>query len=568
MSRHIKRHYIKVGERRVHFRSAGAGPIALLLHQSPQSSTAMLPLAEKLKSRYCVIAPDSPGFGLSDPLSMEAPTIEAIADALAEFTDAIQLPPAAVIGVHTGAEIALEFGLRYPEKVNFLILDGLALFTKEESEDILQHYLPPFIPSWDGSHLTWLWARLREQVIFFPWYKKNAEARVSYNMSGADHIYSWFMDFMYAGEHYRGGYGAAFRYQNSASIKDIVPPTAALYRTGDVLEPHQQRLPVLPEHAWTEIIPPGPDKLDNRIIELLDERVFSKQSNWRYSHATTPPGDKQEADYVDIGDQQIAVVTAGDPSKPMLMVLHDLADSATSVRELIAVSADDHYVICPDLPGHGENATVAVANNEFSISGTVDILSELLLWSGTDSCHLLGLGAGCAFIPLLIKNNPGINISAGMHNPLLLDVEARASLKDNFAFPIEPDSYGTFITKLWYALRDGRLFWPWYEPTAENIRWRPPSLAAEDVHQSLFDALRCGDNYHKIWQTFFETDVINEIKTISSPLSVTLSKTHPCHESALTLASQLQTAACHETSDDWSEVIRAHFSPQVSAGDD
>lgn len=147
----VKRHYVTVGKRRVHFRTVGAGPPVLLLHQSPQSSAAMMPLADKLKSKHCVIAPDSPGFGLSDPLPTETPTIEDIADALAEFTETIQLPPATVIGVHTGAAIGLEFGLRYPEKVTFLIPDGLALFTEEESEDILQHYLPPFIPSWDGS---------------------------------------------------------------------------------------------------------------------------------------------------------------------------------------------------------------------------------------------------------------------------------------------------------------------------------------------------------------------------------------------------------------------------------
>ena len=103
MSTQIKKHYINVQGRRVHFRSGGVGPVMLLLHQSPQSSRTMLPLAEKLVSRYCVIAPNGPGFGLSDALPMQAPTIEDIADALHEFTDAVKLPPATIIGVHTGA---------------------------------------------------------------------------------------------------------------------------------------------------------------------------------------------------------------------------------------------------------------------------------------------------------------------------------------------------------------------------------------------------------------------------------------------------------------------------------
>ena len=557
MSIKIKRHYINVQGRRVHFRSGGVGPVVLLLHQSPQSSTAMLPLAEKLVSRYCVIAPDGPGFGLSDALPMEAPTIEDIADALDEFTDAIKLPPATVIGVHTGAEIALEYGLRYPEKANFLILDGLALFTDEESEDILAHYLPPFVPSWDGSHLTWLWARLREQVIFFPWYKKNREARMTHNMPDADYIHSWFMDFMYAGDDYRGGYGAAFRYTNSVAIRDIVPPTAALYRTGDVLEAHQQRLPALPDHAWAETIPPGHGNLDNRIIELLDERVYGNQADWQYEHLTFRTGTSPEPGYISIGEQQIAVITAGNPDRPALLLLHDLAGSAASVSDLISTLVDGYHVICPDLPGHAESADLTAEG--FSVSTVASVLSELLNWLEKDNCHMLSLGAACVFVPALIKRNPGINFTTGMHNPLLLDAAARSTLQERFALPIEPDEYGTHITKLWYALRDSRLFWPWHEPVAANIRMHTPSLAAADIHQSLFDALRCGKNYPQIWQAFFATDVSNEMRTLPQPLSITLSRTHPCYETALSSLLQLAPVTCKETSDDWPDVIDAHF---------
>ena len=557
MPEQIKRHYINLQGRRVHFRTGGAGPVVLLLHQSPQSSAAMMPLAEKLVSRYCVVAPDTPGFGLSGPLSADVPTIEDIADALDDFTDAIQLPRATVIGVHTGAEIALEYGLRYPEKTNFLILDGLALFTREESEDILAHYLPPFNPSWDGSHLTWLWARLREQVIFFPWYKKNPAARMKYDVPDADYIHSWLMDFMYAGDHYRGGYGAAFRYTNSAAIRDIIPPTAALYRTGDVLEVHQQRLPELPDHVWSETVPSGPGKLDNRIIVLLDERIAGKEPDWHYEHQANRSGIMPEPDYISIGEQQIAVTRAGEPSGPLLLVLHELGGSATAAGELVSMLAENYHVICPDLPGHGESTELAAEG--FSISAAAASLSELLNLLGADQCRILSLGASCVLLPTLIENNPEINIKTGMHNPLLLDAATRAELQDRFALPIEPDEYGTHITKLWYALRDGRLFWPWYEPVAGNIRRQTPSLAPEDIHLSLFDVLRCGKNYHLIWREFFTTDVIYEMTRLPQPLSVTISRTHPCYETALTSLSRLSTLTCRETSDDWHEVIDAHL---------
>lgn len=569
----IKRHYVTLGRRRVHFRAGGEGPVVLLLHQSPQSSAAMMPLAEKLRSRYCVVAPDSPGFGLSDPLAVETPTIEDIADALDEFAGALRLPPAAVIGVHTGAEIALEFALRYPERVGFLILDGLALFTAAEGEDILRHYLPPFTPRWDGSHLTWLWARLREQTIFFPWYKKDPAARLAYNMPPADYLRGWFMDFMYAGDQYRGGYGAAFRYRNSAAVKDVIPPTAALYRTGDVLEAHQSRLPPLPDHVQAETVPPGPDELDRRVMALLEERVLDKQPAWRYRPAAPTGGDARdvvssppaagvpgpEPGYLDIGGEQLAVVTAGDPAQPLLLVLHDLAESAQAARELIAAAAVDHYVICPDLPGHGESADLAA--DGFSLEKTTATLTELLARTGEDSCCLLGLGAGCVLIPPLLSAAPGPSLRAAMHNPLLLDAKTRAALQDRFAPPITPDDYGLFLAQLWYALRDGRLFWPWFEPLAANIRQHPPSLAPEVIHQALFDALRCGDRYAEIWQAFFATDFIGAMQAASVPLSITLSKTHPCLANAQAAIASLPEGACHETADHWRDILNIHFPP-------
>ena len=266
-----------------------------------------------------------------------------------------------------------------------------------------------------------------------------------------------------------------------------------------------------------------------------------------------------EPGYLDIGGEQLAVVTAGDPAKPLLLALHDLAGSARAARELIAAAAVDHHVVCPDLPGHGESAALAAGG--FSLEKTTATLTELLAQTGRDSCHLLGLGAGCVLIPPLLSAAPGPSLRAAMHNPLLLDAETRAALQDRFAPPIAPDDYGLFLTRLWYALRDGRLFWPWCEPLAANIRQHSPSLAPEVIHQALFDALRCGDRYAEIWQAFFATDFIGAMQAASAPLSITLSKTHPCLDNAQTALASLPAGACHETADHWRDILNIHFPP-------
>ena len=53
----------------MHYRVAGSGPPLFLLHPSPLSSAFMEPLMRRLAGRVTAIAPDTPGFGDSDPIA-------------------------------------------------------------------------------------------------------------------------------------------------------------------------------------------------------------------------------------------------------------------------------------------------------------------------------------------------------------------------------------------------------------------------------------------------------------------------------------------------------------------
>ena len=71
--------------RQVHYRRQGQGPAVLLLHQSPQSSREFEPLMASWSENFTVIAPDTPGYGLSDPLPDSAATMEDLALSVVEF---------------------------------------------------------------------------------------------------------------------------------------------------------------------------------------------------------------------------------------------------------------------------------------------------------------------------------------------------------------------------------------------------------------------------------------------------------------------------------------------------
>jgi pimeloyl-ACP methyl ester carboxylesterase len=133
----------------------------LLLHASACSAKVMREQLEKFSEGHTAIAFDMPGFGLSDLLPLAQPTTEDLADALAETLTALGIGQAAVYGRHTGAQIAVEFAARHPERCAMALTNGFPVYSAEERTRRLASYLPPIVPAFDGSHLLWLWFRYR-----------------------------------------------------------------------------------------------------------------------------------------------------------------------------------------------------------------------------------------------------------------------------------------------------------------------------------------------------------------------------------------------------------------------
>jgi len=74
------------------------------------------------------------------------------------------------------------------------------------------------------------------------------------------------------------------------------------------------------------------------------------------------------------GGNELAVVTAGDPSNPALLLLHGFPSTSRTFRDVIPVLAEKAYVIAPDLPSYGQSDVVPSP----SFSALSDAISELL----------------------------------------------------------------------------------------------------------------------------------------------------------------------------------------------
>jgi pimeloyl-ACP methyl ester carboxylesterase len=115
----------QVGPVEVFYREAGPAdaPVILLLHGFPTSSHMFRDLIPVLADRYRVIAPDLPGFGLT-----QAPArgvfeygFDALAEVVGGFVEAIGLTRYALYVFDYGAPISLRLAMARPERVTAII---------------------------------------------------------------------------------------------------------------------------------------------------------------------------------------------------------------------------------------------------------------------------------------------------------------------------------------------------------------------------------------------------------------------------------------------------------------
>jgi pimeloyl-ACP methyl ester carboxylesterase len=111
----------KLGQ--VHYRREGHGAPLLLLGASGRSSRMFVPLAGMLAADFDVIAPDTPGFGLSAPLAKGTSILD-LAACFIELLDRLGIARAHIYGLHTGNKIATAMAVRWPDRVGRIILAG------------------------------------------------------------------------------------------------------------------------------------------------------------------------------------------------------------------------------------------------------------------------------------------------------------------------------------------------------------------------------------------------------------------------------------------------------------
>lgn len=156
----VSRGYTTVSFGQIHYRYAGNArrPVLVLLHQTPSTSAMYEDLMLALANDYRLLAPDTPGMGLSDPVAGEM-TINALASGLTEFLDDLGIDRCFVFGHHTGAAIATQLAADRPDRVDALALSGPTLIDATLGAKLPEVAATPPIDE-DGGHLVQRWQRI------------------------------------------------------------------------------------------------------------------------------------------------------------------------------------------------------------------------------------------------------------------------------------------------------------------------------------------------------------------------------------------------------------------------
>lgn len=490
----ITRHFVSVGERRVHYHRAGDGPAVAMLHASPCSAKVMRLPQETFATRFTAIAFDSPGFGLSDPLALERPEIGDVADATAAALAVLGIEHAASYGRHTGAQIAIELAARHPARIAMALTDGYPLFSPDMDWSKVEAYLVPFVPVWDGTHLVWAWYRYREQHMFWPWNARSLANRADTDVPTPEFLHRGVIELLEAGDGYRPVYAAAFRHRGAQAFADLKVPACFGARRGDSLFTH---LALVPETLWRAEVPREAHAAARAELEILG----------KHPARGVPPAPPRPAplagrttlDYVDLGDAQVLVRSIGNLRRGTpIVVIHHAPGSSALYDELVCRIGAEHPVIALDLPGHGESD----AHGPQSVEGWAAAVLATLDRLGVGPVQLYGHNGGAAVaIEIAARARDRVRAMT-LDAPVLVESAIGARWLEG-VLPVTPVWDGSHLLRVWHMRRDMELWWPWNMRRREHARRTAPRIDPARLMLEVREILKQPASFAPAWQALF-----------------------------------------------------------------
>lgn len=240
----IKQRNIALDHGDLTFIEAGSGDALVLLHGIGSAALSWRAQIAELSDSFRVIAWNAPGYSGSSPFAEPAPRVDAYAEALKKFLDALGVKRCHLVGHSLGTLIAARYAADHPERVLTLTLASCALghanLPPEEREKLLRGRLDDL----DRLGPTGM-AKRRAPRLLGPRASQDQIESVQQNMAAID----------------PSGYAQAARMLGQSDLlADIrrLPhhlPVQIIYGTADVITPPQVNLRAAAMGAHVTVAP-------------------------------------------------------------------------------------------------------------------------------------------------------------------------------------------------------------------------------------------------------------------------------------------------------------------------
>jgi len=524
----LTRHTVFAGGRQVHYRRMGRGPALVMLHPSPQSSLAMVPVMEAFAPHFTVFALDTPGYGLSDGLAEPASHLHAYGHALKETLDALGLEKPCLFGQATGAQIGIAFAQLYPERVGLLALDSAGHFPDDQVDSYLDGYMPDVAVRRDGGHLLTLWDMVRHLFVFFPWQHTTPAARRVTALPPAPLLHALLTDYLRAGANYAAAYRLAFFFERPEELqKARVPGLLNMWADG------------LPQMNTQSLIDHGlpPDfqvVYTGHGVEARRQGMIDAIKA-RYSAPDVPP----LAPGVSAGPAgAIADFFAGPAGLqlrwrgrlsgdgPLLLLLPDAGAGAQALDARIAAAKGP--VLAVDPAGQGESAlppSVGLWGAEEHAAAMAAGLA--LLWPEGRAVEILAQGASAPLAAALVRQTPGRFQRLTLVEPPVLTAAEAASFLAQGLPDLSPCPYGRHLLLAWSYVRDRHWFWPWFSTGADRVLAKAPALDWAQVHVETAELLKQGNRFHDLWRLALAAPLPRLLDGLDLAITLAAPEGHP-----------------------------------------
>lgn len=477
----MKRGYVKVGDRYVHYRRAGSGPAVILLHASPVSGAMFLEQVEIFSEHFDAIAIDTPGYGLSTPLKHEKPEIADYADAVIETLDSLCIERAILYGRHTGASIAVEAARRHPTRVALALCDGYPVFTPGESTRYLTQYLVPVEPRWDGSHLAFWWLRYRDQHVFWPWDLQESAYRADTDLPDADFLNRGFNQIMMAGDEYRTAYSAAFRHDSIPALEETRAPVMLTARPGDSLYAAYAGIP--PLHEKREL---PRDTIEAAYAEVAIMRGVKDVS--------TAPAEVKTVSWQELGTNACLMLDAGEGTihvrlfgepdgRVPLIALAPVPGGFGSVEKEFEALGRHWPVLALEAPGQSDSET----GDPGSIETAASWIEAALAGIGCPIRAVLGWEGSAALAAELAARTGATGFFI---DPPSVSTALREEFQTHYTVDLTPHVDGRHVPVAWSLVRDERLWSPFYRRVRSSALPDVSGLDPELLHAKAVDLFK------------------------------------------------------------------------------